>query len=223
MTTALLPTPAYASRRPASHQAHFAVLLQRQMSATDWAQLQPSIRARFATTQAHPVLAHFEGTMQWVYCSPLGTLIAKLLSRWPMLPASCGQNIAFDFSIFKKANQFIKRRRYRLDKGCFSFVSTVDEQPCLHEEFAGGLGMYLQLSAEQGALLFRDKGYFLRLGAWRIPLPRCLSVGAFELLHRTIDEDRFQVIIRVTHPLFGTLFYQRGEFHNAPYSASDRF
>lgn len=94
----------------------------------------------------------------------------------------------------------------------FTFTSVFAQTPKVHEEFTGGLGMYLKLLVKNGSLLFRDQGYFFRFGKWRIPIPRWLSVGSFELLHRNINERRFQVIIRITHPLLGVLFYQRGEF-----------
>lgn len=45
----------------------------------------------------------------------------------------------------------------------------------LIEQFPYSLGMKIKLSVE-GAhgdkLMFRDDGYFLRVGRWRLPLPR---------------------------------------------------
>ena len=85
-------------------------------------------------------------------------------------------------------------------------------RPFLHEEFTGGIGVHLTLAEKLSALLFHNRRYFLRLLRWRLPLPQWLAVGRFELLHRNIDRRYFQIIIRVAHPLFGTLLYQRGEF-----------
>jgi hypothetical protein len=76
--------------------------------------------------------------------------------------------------------------------------------------------MALKLEAQpDGALLFADDGYFVRIMDRRWRLPAWLA-ARFELLHKSIDADRFQVLLRVSHPLFGTLFYQRGEFAPPP-------
>lgn len=191
----------------------FADMLRSAMKESDWAQLHPSIKARFAAVLPVKGVLGFEGIMHWVYCSPPGALIARVLRPFSILPDICSRQSRFDFNIFRRGGVVMKQRRYQLaGRDPFIFTSIFSEHPALHEEFAGGIGMYLQLAEEQGALIFRDRGYFLRLGRWRIQLPRWLTVGSFELLHRNIDAQRFQVIIRVAHPLFGTLFYQRGEF-----------
>jgi hypothetical protein len=210
---ALLPTASFEFPSPVCQVQSFAGILQRNLGDFAWSKLHPAIRLRFAPHLAETRALRFVGVMHWVYCSPMGSLIARLLMRFSILPGRCRQHKAFDFVIELNNGVILKQRRYRLDQGAaFTFRSLFREYPRLHEEFGGGIGMYLQLAEEQGALLFRDRGYFLRLGTWRLPLPRWLMVGSFELLHRNIDERRFQVIIRVAHPLFGTLFYQRGEF-----------
>ncbi|WP_455202488.1 DUF4166 domain-containing protein [Kaarinaea lacus] len=193
----------------------FADILRRSMDASRWATLHPAIRRRFSPMLRENMALSFSGTMQWVYCSPIGALLARVLRPFSILPDTCQQHTDFDFKIFRRGDVIMKQRRYRLrDNDTFTFTSKFSGQPHLHEEFGGGIGMYLQLDETQSALMFKDNGYFLRLGQWRIRLPRWLTVGSFELLHRNIDAQRFQVIIRVAHPLFGTLFYQRGEFFN---------
>jgi hypothetical protein len=151
--------------------------------------------------------------MHWVYCSPVGYVIAKIIKRLSILPDICARDAAFTFTIGMKNNVICKQRTYDLGNSeRFIFTSRFSNEPRLHEEFGGGIGMYLGLYVKRKALLFRDQGYFLRLKKWRLHLPRWLTVGHFDLLHRNIDDQRFQIIIRVVHPLLGTLFYQRGEF-----------
>ena len=214
MNAPTLPKMVTRTGESASLQS-FTDILRQSMSKLDWAKLHPAIQARFSPSILPNTTLCFSGTMQWVYCSPIGALLAKVLRPFSILPDTCNQNTKFDFRIFKRGGVFMKQRRYKLSTDeTFTFTSIFSEQPCLHEEFGGGIGMKLKLAVDQGALMFLDQGYFLRLGRWRIRWPRWLTVGSFELLHRNIDAQRFQVIIRVTHPIFGTLFYQRGEFMN---------
>ncbi len=195
---------------------HFGHMLRAALGEPAWSQLAPAITRRFvAGTKDKPSL-RFIGTMQWVYCSPMGALIAKLIRRFSILPDICARHSDFSFDIHLGERGLSKERNYYLaDDRRFRFVSRFADTPRLHEEFSGGIGMYLRLKETGGALLFCDEGYFLRIFMWRIPLPAWMTVGRFELLHSNRDERRFQIIIRVVHPIFGLLFYQRGEFEAA--------
>ena len=191
----------------------FAALLRANLGEAAWSRLTPAMRSRFvAPADRHRPLV-YRGQMQWVYCSPAGAFIGRLLRQFAILPDRCARDAAFEFIITGQNGQLAKQRRYALGQAePFEFNSRFHGDPELHEEFSGGIGMKLGLQVIDGALLFHDRDYTLRIGTRLLSLPRWLSVGRFELLHRSIDQWRFQIIIRVAHPLLGTLFYQRGEF-----------
>ncbi|MGD8926592.1 MAG: DUF4166 domain-containing protein [Thioalkalispiraceae bacterium] len=190
----------------------FIDIIRTDLGESQWQKLDHAIITRFTCLFRQNTLRYL-GTVNWIYCSPVGKLIAKLLKPFSLLPDKCARNSLFDFIIRQSNDRIYKQRRYFLDESLpFTFESTFKEEPAVHEEFPGGLGMYLKLKVKKGSLLFCDQGYFIRFQKWRIPLPRWLSVGHFELLHRNIDDRHFQVIIRIAHPLLGTLFYQRGTF-----------
>ena len=194
----------------------FSDVLSKELGSEAWEQLEPAIARRFSPRISGSRALCFRGSMQWVYCSPIGRMIASLLKNFHVLPKNCARHQPFDFTISQKNGVIQKQRRYGLgQEDCFTFTSLFYDNPQLHEEFAGGLGMYLGLAVKRGSLLFRDRAYFFRIGRWRMSLPRWLTVGRFELLHKNISDKEFQIIIRVNHPLLGTLFYQRGEFHAA--------
>ena len=191
----------------------FAAILRQVLGDHAWSQLESAIVTRFSVyvSDKHPLI--FRGKMQWVYCSPIGFLISKVIKRFAILPDICARDSEFTFNIGMRNGEIFKQRIYELaDDDEFKFSSTFSGAPRLHEEFNGGIGMYLGLLVKRGALIFRDQGYFYRINNWRLRLPRWLTVGHFDLLHRNINDQRFQIIIRVVHPLLGTLFYQRGEF-----------
>lgn len=191
----------------------FAVILRNVLGEAAWKQLEMDIAQRFRPYVSEQRSLQFHGKMQWVYCSPLGYAVSKVIKRFSILPDVCTRDSEFSFDIGLRGATMFKQRMYELETGsCFRFTSQFTQLPRLHEEFNGGIGMYLRLMVRRGALLFRDEGYFLRIKNWRLRLPRWLTVGHFDLLHRNIDAQRFQIMIRVAHPLLGTLFYQRGEF-----------
>lgn len=190
----------------------FIDIIQLDLGGKQWSALNHNIIRRFTRSIQQNTL-RYRGVVDWVYCSPVGAFIAKCLKPFSLLPDRCARQSQFEFIIKEHNGQIHKQRRYHMETNIpFIFSSLFDNKPSLHEEFSGGLGMYLGLAVKKGDLLFRDRGYFFRIGNWRLPIPRWLSVGRFELLHRNIDDRRFQVIIRIAHPLLGTLFYQRGDF-----------
>jgi len=197
-----------------------AVLL-RTALGTRWEYLHPDIRSRF-TLGAGETCQTFTGTMGEVNRSALGWLIAKLIAFVRILPATRARNVPFEFNLTPAQGAgWIKERLYRFQEGCFQFrsVMSIAANGDLVEQFPYGLGMKIKLGAEDDKLYFRDNGYFLRIGALKLPLPHWLTVGRFTLTHKNIDHENFTVEISIDHPLFGRLFYQYGAFEQSRVSS----
>jgi len=75
-----------------------------------------------------------------------------------------------------------------------------------------GVGMRLRVSAEQGALVFRNTGYIWRVAGISIPIPLRFIIGTAYVEERPIDMSRFSMKMELVHPLFGIFFHYRGEF-----------
>jgi hypothetical protein len=174
--------------------------------------LDPRIRERFRAPLAAPHAERytaFAGCMHIVACSPLDCCGVSLL------PAHHARSVHAQFDIVSNRGRLLKRRRYDFARGsAFVFRSEVGAAPSPHERFDGPFGMRLRLDVIDGALRFRDDGYFIACGRWRLPLPRWV-LGRFELIHTSMDARRFYVVLRVAHPLLETLFLQRGQFRGA--------
>lgn len=83
------------------------------------------------------------------------------------------------------------------------------------EEYIGcGIGMALQVAAEQDALVFRSDHYFLQIGSLRLRLPSCLSPGDLTITHRDLGDTRFLFSLTLTSRLFGELVHQDALFHD---------
>lgn len=75
-----------------------------------------------------------------------------------------------------------------------------------------GVGMRLRVTAEEGALVFRDEGYVWRFLGYDLPLPVGLLLGTGYIEERPIDERSFSMRMTLKHPLFGELFRYSGVF-----------
>lgn len=75
-----------------------------------------------------------------------------------------------------------------------------------------GIGMRLAVTAEAGALVFRDMGYVWR-GFGRLwPMPLGLLLGRALVEEHPDGPDRFTMRMSLRHPLFGELFRYSGRF-----------
>jgi hypothetical protein len=198
----------------------FADLLDLALGA-DGVRVHPDIRARFAVQDKGK--SSFAGRMDQVDRSVLGRCIAFFLGPLRVLPSHRAYAVPFEFHLDTVPGcGWLKRRIYGFRDGPFEFSSmmSIDTDGALVEQFPFGFGMRVRLEAVGDTLWFRDDGYFLRWGGVRIDFPRWLGIGRFELAHRNIDADRFDVEIRIHHPLFGPLFHQAGRFRSGKGSVS---
>lgn len=85
-----------------------------------------------------------------------------------------------------------------------------------------GIGMRLAVSAEEGAVVFRDLGYVWRIAGLRIPLPLGLFMGTAYVEERPdpADADRFTMKMLLRHRWFGDVFRYGGRFHLGPRTGS---
>ena len=84
------------------------------------------------------------------------------------------------------------------------------------EEYVGcGIGMALKVTVAEDALVFCSAGYFLMLGAWRLPLPRLVHPGEMRIEHRDLGGGAFAFTLEVRHRVAGRLVYQVAHFRDA--------
>ncbi len=75
-----------------------------------------------------------------------------------------------------------------------------------------GLGMKLAVTVEDGAIIFHDKGYVMKILGFKIPLPINLLFGNATIEERPIDDTNFSMKMIIKHPLFGVMFRYSGQF-----------
>jgi hypothetical protein len=75
-----------------------------------------------------------------------------------------------------------------------------------------GVGMRLKVTAENGAIVFRDNGYIWRIFGVKIPIPVNLFFGNAYVEERPLDENNFSMKMTLIHPIFGVMFRYEGKF-----------
>ena len=104
----------------------------------------------------------------------------------------------------------------------FHFKSYMEQQTGneVIEYVRFGVGMRLLVTAEDGALIFRDNGYVWKISGLKIPIPMQLVFGNAYIEERPIDDENFSMKMIIKHPLFGILFRYSGQFSFKPEESS---
>ena len=86
----------------------------------------------------------------------------------------------------------------------------------LEEHVGYGIGMTLNVSVDQGGLVFESDRYFATILGRRIYLPKWLSPGHLTVKHLPLGPDHFAFTLDIQHPVFGCLIDQRVIFEGTP-------
>lgn len=193
------------------------------LSAAAWAQLPPAVRRRFSKRFKTGEAVLYNGHVVETRLSRAGGLLSAI-ARFigSPLPGPDGNTGAAAVSVMQdtlSGHQTWTRTYERTGR----FPQVVHSMkrfagPTGLEEYVGaGIGMALDLTVNDGALVFTSTNYFFGLGRFRLRLPRWISPGRMEIVHR--DEpgyaglpNAFSFRLTLTHPLLGCLVHQLAYF-----------
>jgi hypothetical protein len=182
----------------------------RALGARRWLSLSADVRRRFA---AHdPVV--FRGSTETKF-SPIGRVFAWCLAfiGAPLPPFAGHADAAVEVSPVVDGMSWA--RLYRGPFGIAFAVRSIKrlaEDGRLLECCTGGWTMLLDLSVEDGVLIFRSRQFFWRLGAISIPFALPLTPGRAEIRHEDLGSGRFRFSLTFDHPWFGRTLEQTGVF-----------
>ena len=90
----------------------------------------------------------------------------------------------------------------------------LSEDGRLFECCAGGWTMLLDVSADQGSLVFRSRKFFWRWRGVSLALPVWLTPGTAQVRHTDLGGGRFRFTLTFDHPWFGQTVWQDGVFED---------
>ncbi len=186
--------------------------------------LGPDFRDLGAIVRRHYSLRPFSrdavtvrGTMGEVWHSGLARLLLPMARIAGALVPFRGRNVPIEVHYSARET----RPTLHWDR-VFHFEGRVPYHFRSHMEVAGkgeviefvrlGIGMRLGVTAEEGALVFRGRGYLWRVFGVDIPLPLGLVLGRAYVEERPATDDAFTMRMTLDHPLAGTLFRYDGRF-----------
>ena len=185
-----------------------------------WARLPEATRARFGKRISGSAAVVYAGEVVECRFSALGWLLAQLgrliggplpLSRDADMPAcvTVTEDPTFEGQFWTRI--YGRRRGFpQVISSSKRFAGPTG----LEEQIGGGLGIALRVEVDNGALHFLSDHYFLKLGRLRLRLPRWLAPGRMRVSHIDCKHGLFAFVLRLDHPLLGTLVHQTAMFRD---------
>lgn len=217
-----LPTNSLGSP-PDSHQPAAAVSLadlrfRTLVGEEAWAQLPEPVRRRFSKRMVPGEMLLYRGRVVATQLSLGGRILAFLArpigSPLPLVNGATGAALVAVAEDGGREGQSWTRIYTRSGR----FPKTIHSAkrfrgPTGLEEYVGcGVGMALQVTVEDAALVFRSDHYFIEIGRLRLHLPKVLEPGRMEITHREEGGGMFSFTLSLTHPALGALIHQLAYF-----------
>jgi hypothetical protein len=183
-----------------------------------WRGLGLAVRRRFSRHVGDGETVVYEGRVIAMHHSRLGSALAaaaRLIGGMLPLPGPAGARAVVIVSEDRAAAGQIWTRVYARPGRFPQTVNSVKQfrgPTGLLERLGYGLHMYLDISVENGSLVFRSRGYGLGIGSFMVRMPRVLLPIDCEVRHEPIGETTFDFVLLVSAPIVGTLIHQRCRF-----------
>ncbi|WP_089176066.1 DUF4166 domain-containing protein [Bosea sp. AS-1] len=190
------------------------------LGPAEWEKLPADVRARFSKRLSGAAAATYVGRIAELRMNRAGRILSQVLRLiGAPLPICLDTDVASVVTVTEDgaAGGQVWTRLYAKRGGFPQVIHSAKRfaGPTGLEEYIGyGIAMALRLTVENGTLAFRSAGYNLKLGRFRLPLPRWLTPGQLTVTHRETGAGTFEFALDLSHPLFGELLHQSGQYRD---------
>lgn len=190
------------------------------LGPAEWEKLPADVRARFSKRLSGAAAATYVGRIAELRMNRAGRILSQILRLiGAPLPICLDTDIASVVTVTEDGatGGQVWTRLYAKRGGFPQVIHSAKRfaGPTGLEEYIGyGIAMALRLTVENGTLAFRSAGYNLKLGRFRLPLPRWLTPGQLTVTHRETGAGTFEFALDLSHPLFGELLHQSGQYRD---------
>lgn len=192
-------------------------LMQRALGE-DWHKLPPALQAHYrfgTTTDTGHMDIEYPRFMQ-AYLNVLRVFGALVNRRSRHVSTVVEKHVVGDRQYWRRTITYSDKKVVRFNS---FWVHAGDDH--LIEFVNPVLGLQMAVRVEDGRLHYRGVRFVAKFGRVLLPIPEWLALGHTSIVEEALDENRFAMDFRVTHPLLGEVFRYSGEFEAAT-SASDR-
>lgn len=181
-----------------------------------WQRLPTAVCDRFAL-RSHATPTVYRGAMR-VEASRIARVLSQL---WRLIGTPVAPYVGDAVRVVVRVHDLpdgsgtVWERTYHFSGRAPSVVRSIkqlDNDGTLIETLGAGLHMRLTIHEIDGAVHFISNGYFFRIGSLRFNIPAWFPPGMTCVVHEDQGSGRFRFAMHTSHPWFGSMFVQDGEF-----------
>ncbi len=186
---------------------------------SDWEDLAEIIKQHYDITPGKPSNMIIKGDMDEVYHSPIAKLFLLPGRIFGALVPYKGKNIPTKVRNWTTTEDNLSMFWHRTlefpNKSPIIFKSRMEyiEGDEIIEYVRYGMGIRMQMSVKDSALIFKSIGYVWKIGPLMIRIPTWAILGDSEITEKAISNNKFFIDFKMTHPVFGRTFSYSGTFH----------
>lgn len=181
-----------------------------------WDELPVVIHKHYANCPYTDDVTIAEGTLNVMCKGPL-KFMAPLMKAMGQIPAHTenGVPVTVKFQSDKNSKEFQFNRTFKFRNAePYAFRSRMlqikDNEVIEIMQFGLGWKMLYRWTGEK--VVLEHRGYALRLFGYFIPVPLTMLVGKGYAEEIPIDENTFDMMTDITHPLWGKIYEYKGRF-----------
>lgn len=190
--------------------------------AEDWDRLPSAIRRRFSKRISSGASLAYQGRVEKMEMNLAGRVLASVMraigAPLPFDRTSAGRSAVVIVTEDAATGGQFWIRQYGRSSGFPQVVSSSKrfDGPTGLEEYIGyGIGIALRLECSDRALFFVSEGYFVKIGRWRVPLPKWICPGQLVIGHEELGDGQFRFSLVLSHHLLGSVIRQDAVFFDA--------
>lgn len=152
-----------------------------------------------------------------VFCKPPLSWLSPLMRLMGQIPAFNANNVPvtvrFESDFHSKSFHFNRAFNFR-DRKTYIFHSRmfqIKENEVI-EIMKFGLGWKMHYSWDGEKVVLEHRGYALQVLGHLIPLPLSILMGAGHAVEYPVDDNTFDMEVRITHPWWGEVYGYKGRF-----------
>ena len=181
-----------------------------------WDDLPPVMKKHYANRPYTDDLTIVEGTLDVMCRGPMRAL-SPLMKLMGQVPTHNEKNVpvTVKFQSERDTKAFAFNRifnfRYAQPYTFYSRMMQIQENEVI-EIMRFGLGWKMLYSWDGHKVVLRHRGYALRILGHFIPVPLTLMLGEGYAEEIPVDDNTFDMLTHITHPLWGKIYEYKGRF-----------
>jgi hypothetical protein len=181
--------------------------------SNQWTSLSPILQKHYGINDGEEI--KMQGELAVIHGRFIKLLMPLIRFTGALVPVE-GEKFVVTVKNKRKGNTFYWHRTFKKDNMTYEFNSKMQQSDNDIVEFVGfGIGIRMGLHVSDGGLIYKDKGYVIKIGKALIPIPlqRLIGKSVIEEFVSNNDSNDLNMRFVVNHPWFGFAFSYSGYFN----------